>query len=521
MVASIEALWIGCYERCITPRKRGLETGVLSVISVRRMLPLLAFALTAGPGIVHADSLVDELRGLTESNPQIQAKQKASLSSEEAIRAARAGYLPTAKVTGDSGPEWVDNPTRNTTNAYEPYYRGRESAGLTITQHLFDGWLTDASVEAAKRSFGISGTDLQATRQNVVLEGIQAYLNVLKNAKLIQLSRQSERNVQEQLSLEDERVQKGAGIASDVLAAKQRLQIAKQKRVRYEGDFQHDGVARYTQLFGHAPNVAALADPALPLSMLPATLEEALAIAEQENPSLQTASLSIEKSGEDKRIAEAGYYPTLDLIGKADYENDKNIVVGVRRDWSLLLTANWELFSGFKTDAQVAQASYNYAAAKDNQLYAGRKVAEIVRQAWSKLQTARQSVALLENAAVLAEEVWTARKKQREAGKATVQEVLDEETRIYDARIDYTSAYYDQLNYAFTLLAAMGRLDVDSVASQPAQPPAAPTPGTGKLRDLTTPLSGRVNLGDQISLQDMATTAADTAAGPGLVGRRR
>ena len=309
------------------------------------------------------------------------------------------------------------------------------------------------------------------------MEGAAAYLDVIRQTKLVSLSRENERKLAEQQNLEDERVQKGSGIASDVLSAKQRLQVAKARRVNYEGSF-YTAVAKYTQVFGHAPDVAALIDPPLPMDLIPESVEDSLDAAGKDNPTLQSATKTISLSDERRRTAEAGYWPTLDLVGKTDYENGKNGVVGPRRDWSMLLVANWELFSGFKTDAQVAQASWDHAASKDTRLYTERKVSEAVRTAWHKLATARQRVDLLENAAITAEEVWEATKRKRDAGKATVTEVLDDETRINDARIEYTGAFYDMHQAAYELLSAMGRLEVDTLTRAK---PAAQAPNLAPM----------------------------------------
>lgn len=428
-----------------------------------------AALMTAWAGAAQGQSLVDELQGLVETHPLIQAGQKDTQGADEAIRAARSGFLPTVKLTGDTGPEYVDSPTRRQTEGRR-FYKGRETTGLVVTQRLYDGNATDSQVEAAKISRQISDSDLRATRQNAMLEGAQAYIDVLRQTRLIQLGRDNERKIQEQLNLEDERVQKGSGMASDVLAAKQRLQVSKERRVKFEGDFEA-AVAKYTQVFGHAPDVARLTDPPLPQALIPPQLEEAVRTAQTDNPILQSAAKTIDLTAERQRTAESGYYPNVDLIGRADYENDKNATIGVRRDWSLLLTATWELFSGFKTDAQVAQASYSHAASKDKHFNNSRKITETVKIAWHRLKTARERMGLLENAAVLAEEVWAAQKKRHEAGKATVQDVLDEETRINDARINFTMAYYDMIQYSYELLGAMGRLEVDDIRSVPPTPP--------------------------------------------------
>jgi len=438
---------------------------------------------TAWASPANAQALIDELQGLVETHPQIQAKEKGVASAGEGIRVARSAYMPTVRVFGDSGPEYVDSPERREVQG-SPFLKGRETAGVLVTQRLFDGHATDSAVDAAKVTRDLSTADLRAYRQNAMLEGVLAYVDVLRQTRLIQLARDSERKILEQQNFEDERVQKGSGIASDVLAAKQRLAVAKERRVNFEGAFDA-AVARYSQVFGHAPDVARLSDPPVPQALIPPQLEEAVRSAEADNPTLETAKKSVALTSELQRGAEAGYYPNIDLIGRADYENDKSAIIGVRRDWSVLLTATWELFSGFKTDAQVAQASFNHAASKDTELYTSRKVVETVRINWFKLKTARERMALLENAAVLAEEVWEAQKKREAAGKATVQDVLDEETRINDARINFTSAYYDMIQFSYELLATMGRLEIDGIR----QVPPAPAKAGAARPDITKPVS--------------------------------
>lgn len=426
-------------------------------------------AVLAGHGAsVGAQTLPDELRGLLDTHPRIQSKQNTVSASEEGVGVAYAGYLPTVRLTGEAGPEYVDSPTRRTTEG-KAYDRASNSVGLVVTQRLFDGWSTESQVDAARLGQTYAANDLRDTRQSTMLAGAKAYINVLRYQELIKLAHENELKVQDQMHLEDERVQKGAGIASDVLAAKQRLQMAKEARVDFEGRFAN-AAATYLQLFGHAPNVAAFSDPPLPSALIPPQLADAVDTATRNHPSVEMAKQNVAIAEARHRTAESGYMPNVDLVGRANYENDANAIVGVRRDWSVMLTASWELFSGFKTQSQVAQAAYTQAAAKDNELYANRAVSEATRTAWNTLDSARQRTALLENAAVLAEEVWANARKAREAGKATVRDVLDEEMRINDARIKYTNAYYDMIQATYELLAAMGKMDLENVEqARPAQ----------------------------------------------------
>ncbi len=419
----------------------------------------------AQPAIAAAESLSDELQGLLQSHPEIQAKTQAVSSAEAGIGVARSGYLPTVRLNNSTGPEYDSNPTRWASQG-QPYMRGSSSTGFSVTEHLFDGYATDTAVGAAKVNRDISQTDLTTTRQGTLLEGAVAYIAVLQATRLIELALDNVHKVENELNLEDERVEKGAGIASDVLAAKQRLQIAKEAHVRYEGELQ-TATAKYTQVFGHAPDPAGMVEPPLPSAKLPPTLDAALAEAGKNNPSIRTAEKSVELTEQKRQGAEAGYYPTVDLVGRAGIDDGVAGLDGDSRTWSVMVVANWSIFDGWKTRKQVAQAAADHAASQDNHLYSVRKVQELVRTTWFKLANDRERIGLLENAAILAEDVWDATRKRHAAGKATVRDMLDDETRINEARIAYTQAYYEMVTATYEMLSATGELEVGAVETSP------------------------------------------------------
>jgi adhesin transport system outer membrane protein len=231
-------------------------------------------------------------------------------------------------------------------------------------------------------------------------------------------------------------------------------------------------MATYAQIFGHPAKVSQMQEPAAPMALLASSMEEAVETAQKNNPAIETARRTIELQSEKKRAAESGYMPNVDLVGKADYMHYKNTESADRKDWSMLLTISWDLFNGWKTRSQVAQASYDHGAAMDNHLLAIRQTDELVRSKWEKLITAQERMSLLENAANLAEEVLTATNKLHAAGKENIFNVLDAQNRLNDARINYAQAYYDLLTASFEVLSAMGQLEFEAITHSQTMPGA-------------------------------------------------
>jgi len=418
-------------------------------------------AILLSPGHAKSEPLRSALQEMLLTNPVIKAAEKNLQSATKEIDINRANFLPTISATGEIGPEIVDSPAERNQNdgqGGKPSSRLRQKAGLTVTQSLFDGYSNVSALRSAQLNREIAAISLEGTRQNTIFEGIRVYIDVLRQQRLIELSRENEQTIQRQLNLEDERVQRGSGVAVDVLQAKSRLQTAKEKRVTLEGALQ-DAITRYVQVFSRAPDIETMMDPVPPIEMIPSTLERAIEISVTENPAVTNSGVSVEVAKENRRAAAAGMYPSIDLEGSWNVEKDNNTTLGVRRDYSVVLKASWDLFSGFSTKNSRTQATFDYGASKDSYDDTVRKLTEQTRLAWQALITSRQRIELLENAVNIASEVFQARKKRRQQGSETVISVLDSESEVNQAQIDYTTAAYDERLAVYQLLLAMGRLD--------------------------------------------------------------
>ena len=426
--------------------------------AVRRLsglvLPVVLASFLTSPAI--AASLEQELAGFIDNHPLIKAGRTTVQSAGENINIGNAGYFPTVALNATGGRQVIDNPT--TRAAGKDSSLVANTTTLTVTQNLFNGFLTHSTVRTARLNKALAEVTLEGTLQNTLFEGIGAYIDVLRQLRLVQLSANNQATIQQQLHLEDERVQRGSGIAVDVLQAKSRLQLAKERRVTFEGALE-DAVSRFTQVFDHSPDIESMTDPVPPVELIPSELDKAIETALQENPAIINSAVTVETARQSRATVRSEYAPIVDVVGSVNYENDNAGTVGTRRDYSVLLQANWNLFSGFSTRAGMSQASFNYATSRNNHDQTVRKVIEQMQLSWQALLTARARLELLENAVNIASEVFTSRQKLRQAGKDTVINVLDAENEVNNAQINYTAASYDERVAIYQVMLAMGRLN--------------------------------------------------------------
>ncbi len=399
-----------------------------------------------------AATLREELTRLLAEHPRLRAEKHRVASADQQVRRAFAAFLPKLSFAGDAGPEYID-----AAGAEQSERLVRSKGTLTLTQNLFAGNRDWQEHKAAKIRGLAARHRLEATRQSLLLEGISAYYDILRQSRLIAIAHDNEKAVRTQLELEDERVQRGGGIAVDALLAKTRLQLGRERTVQFVGLLE-EARARYRQIFAREARLEEMSDPYLNLAALPDKLDDATEKTVTSNPALLASERDVRVAAYRAGAARADFVPRVDIVGQVNREHDLDATQGSRRDWSILIKVTWDLFSGFATTAAAAAAAEDKAVAQDTYLFNRRKIEEELRISWRRLETARKRVALLDNAVVIAELVFKARRRLRDAGKETAINVLDAQTELFTAQMNRISASFDAEIAAFRVLFAMGVL---------------------------------------------------------------
>lgn len=408
-----------------------------------------------------ANPLTEELRHLLDTNPRLKAAQKGVSSAEQGIREARAGYFPKVNLSGDIGQEYVDSPSRRSTQG-EDFFDTRRATTLTVTQNLFEGFRTSASEKIAALEKDVSSVRYRITEQTLLFDGIRAYVNVLKQSKLLEIAKQNETTLQDQLELESERVERGSGLAVDVLQAKSRLQLARERVVSILGDLRN-AHSIYIELFNRPAVPNQMTVPVVPRGALPETLDGAVSIAAAENAVLKQSRNVVEIASERRTVEQSTFWPRIDLVGEGSWEKNVDGVPGVRREGQVTVRAVWDIFDGFLTSARSSRASVDYSAALDGRRTIDRDVRNRVRQAWSRYRTTRDQEELLQNAVNIASEVFEARQKLRQRGRESVINLLDAENELNSARLRHTDSSFNHVLAAYRVLLQTGRLTPDTL----------------------------------------------------------
>jgi adhesin transport system outer membrane protein len=414
----------------------------------------------------NAKPLQGELEHLVSSHPLLKASSLAIDSSEKRFASVKASLMPRITISASKGNEVI------TTQSYLPddnNILGNAGTGLEqysdlngskvsfgMESSIYAGGKDVARVVSAAIDQDISSMNLSATTQDVLLEGITAYLQVARYKMLIELTKENEKSTQRQLELERKRVAAGGGVEVDAMQAKTRLQIVRERRVYYNQGLR-DVMANYEQVFGHAPSFESFQALGMFDSALPFSLDEAMSYGMANSPRIKSAELLVDKADQQVAITKSSLLPKIDLVMNKSKDLNKNALAH-RDDFYVGLRMNWSFNIGredlYSLDASKIARSEQF----EKSINARNKNKEAVRIAWNQLINGRERLDLLADAANISKTVMEDRKKLRDAGKETALSVLDAEVEYYGVLANKINAMFDTRIGSYRLLATMGKL---------------------------------------------------------------
>lgn len=431
-------------------------------MNVRIFVPTTIFAVALS-GAASAKSLQQDIGDLLENHPRLKWAEQNIKAHDAAKSQVESEYYPQVMLEAEYGIEETDNPSirREYSRVGMPSRSTLEThpsmVGLTVNQLLIDGGQRSGRNERAKTNIELSHIAYDSAVQKLLFEASSAYIGVIRQARRLTLAQQNERITLEGLNMQRSQVREGGAIEVDVLAAEARLQVVRERRVMLESQLQKS-MTRYAQIFNRLPNLKSMKAPRLRAKLLPKSVDEAVARAVANAPLMRDRRKAVELAKSDVDIATGGYFPRVDLVGRARYQDEYDGIEGYEKSGSVRVRMTWDLFSGFATKSAVEEAGHRLLASEKDREYVTRQVEEDVRLSWEDLKSARQRVALFRKALSVAMELRAARRTLVEAGRETELNALNAELEVYNARISLVEAEFDVHLAAYRLLLAMGEM---------------------------------------------------------------
>ncbi len=433
------------------------RTGLQSAWSLLCLVAIVSLAAIASSA---AETLPEALVKAYQSSPQLNADRARQRGTDENVPQALAGYRPQIIASLSAGLQPVrdllpDNTVQSAT--LHPW-----TNGVTVTQVLFNGFKTANSVRVAEFQVQSGREALRNTGQGVLLDAVTAYMNVLANQALVESQRTNVAVLREIQATTKRRLDAGDVTPTDTAQAEARLS-------RGLADLNAAEVAlaiskaTYAQVIGEAPSQLA---PAATVDRLsPPTQAAATETTSHEHPAVLGAGFDVDVAQTTIKVAESSLLPTVAVQASASRsrQSDTSLSTFGTDQASILGQMNVPIYDGGTAASQTRQAKELESQSRMVLQQVRNQARTAVTSAWVSNEGTKVALMAAESEVRAAEVALQGVRREAAGGQRTTIDVLNAQQDLTNARSRKIQAQRDRVIASYTLLSAVGRLDVHTL----------------------------------------------------------
>ncbi len=433
-----------------------LDTPQKQSLSRARWLAGLAIGALMLTPAVQAETLQEALSKAYENNPTLTAARAGPRANDENVPIQKSSGLPNVGV----GVDYQENLMIPGNSFFSPKRQVSVNGQLSVP--IYQGGAVRNAVKAAKFRVEAGQADLRATEASVFAQTVGAYMDVIRDQAIVQLNQKNVSVLRTNLQASSDRFEIGDLTRTDVAQSQARLALAEGNLRTAEANLIASRES-YVRLVGSAP-VDLEQPPQLP--NLPASPDDAVAVALTSNPDIEAANQRISASRADIGSARATRMPKLSASTGVGYNNSlksipsanttaENATTSAQAGLSLSIP----IFQGGRPSAQVRQAQSRSSQAIENYVEVERSVIAQTRGAYAAWQANERIIAATQQAVSANGLSLEGVRAENSVGTRSILDILNAEQEYLNTQVQLVSAQRNSYVAAFSVLAAMGKAE--------------------------------------------------------------
>jgi len=392
-----------------------------------------------------------------QTNPQLNAERARQRGTDENVPQALAGYRPQIVASLSAGLQAVrnllpDNTVQSAT--LRPW-----TIGLTVNQVLYNGNKTANSVRVAEFQVKSGREALRNAGQGVLLDAVTAYMNVLAGQALVEAQRANVAVLREIQATTKRRLEAGDVTPTDTAQAEARVSRGLADLNAAEVAF---AIAKetYAQVIGEAPSQLAAASTVDNLS--PNGLAAVKQTASHEHPAILGAAYDVDVAQTTIKVAESGLLPSVSVQASASraVQTDQTLTTTTTDQASVIGQLNVPIYDGGTAASQTRQAKEMASQSRMVLEQVRNQTRTAVVSAWVSNEGTKVALSAAEAEVHAANIALQGVRREAAGGQRTTIDVLNAQQDLTNARSRLIQSQRDRVIASYTLLSAVGRLDV-------------------------------------------------------------
>lgn len=431
-------------------RRRGFNLAwpMLCVVAVANLVTIDRSA---------AETLQEALVKAYQTNPQLNAERARQRGTDENVPQALAGYRPQIVASLSAGLQAVRNLLPD--NTIQSATLRPWTIGVTVNQILYNGNKTANSVRVAEFQVKSGREALRNVGQGVLLDAVTAYMNVLANQALVEAQRSNVAVLREIQATTKRRLDAGDVTPTDTAQAESRLS-------RGLADLNAAEVAlaiskaTYAEVIGQPPSQLVAASTVDGFS--PNALAAAKEASSHEHPAVLGAAYDVDVAQTTIKVAESSLLPTVSVQASASraVQTDQTLTTTNTDQASVLGQFNMPIYDGGTAASQTRQAKELTSQSRMVLEQVRNQTRTAVTSAWVSNEGTKIALTAAESEVRAANIALQGVRREAAGGQRTTIDVLNAQQDLTNARTRLIQSQRDRVIASYTLLSAVGRLDV-------------------------------------------------------------
>ena len=394
-------------------------------------------------------SLQAAVQQAVENNYSIQVARTNEQISDNSLNIGNAGLLPSVSLSSSGSLQQQDTRQEFEQPLGEQTINGAQSSNLDASVNLqytlFDGLGNTYNYRQLKTEKNLTEAQARQTIEQTLLRVVQQYYQVARLRAEAEIAKEAVTLSQQRLSRVETGVQFGNKSRVDLTNAQ--VDLDTDSTTLIEAKTQYRNARRTLNvLLGQAPNTPVTVEEQVSFQQdleRQALLEQA----QERNSSLQAADYEVKNARLQKKIANASYFPEVNLTSSYTYSQSASDAgflneqrsSGIRSGLEL----NMPLFSGFQNDIRAENAELRLQNQKNRKAETKLNVRRDLTNAYATYEQNLRALRLEKRSVDNARLNLRRTRESYQVGQATATQLREAQVNFTRAKTRLTNARYD------------------------------------------------------------------------------
>lgn len=329
-------------------------------------------------------------------------------------------------------------------------------AHVIASQLLYDFGKRDALVELSK-SFKLSSQDkVKLIQNNLAYQTARAFYTIIFLEKSIQVKDEQLNTLNKHIEIAMKKVQSGSATDFDVLTTKVRVAAVQNQKIDLENSLAKAKIY-LKSLMGWPSGKELKLTGQFTVNSLNLNSEDLINEAFSKRPELKLAEDAEKSAVLNKQVISLEDKPMVNLIASYGLKNgfEPNLDV-LRGNWAAGINAQIPIFNGNLKDAKLEEADANIKTSSIKILELRRNIKADVEQAVADINSGKAKIETAKLQVAQATEAVSRAQIQYQNGVITNLDLIDAETSLTEAELQYVQVLYNNVLNSYELDQALG-----------------------------------------------------------------